>query len=58
MVDVEDFCPNCAAGVEAVEALWMAQGSEFEEEGWGVEGEGDGEGEGEGGGGEEDVQKM
>jgi hypothetical protein len=44
-VDVEDFCPDCARGVEAEEALWLARGDECEEEGWGVEGEGD-EGEG------------
>ncbi len=44
-VDVEGFCPDCAGGVGAEEALGLARGDECEEEGWGVEREGD-EGEG------------
>jgi len=44
-VDVEGFCPGCAGGVGAEEALGLARGGECGEEGWGVEGEGD-EGEG------------
>jgi len=42
---VEGFCPGCAAGVGAEEALGLARRGECGEEGWGVEGEGD-EGEG------------
>jgi len=40
---VEGFCPGCAGGLGAEEALGLARGGECGEEGWGVEGEGEGD---------------